>query len=209
MEIVRANEKHLAEIGKLWMEFMLFSRDIDPVFTPKDNTIPIFIKEHLRPAMETENSLVLIALNIGQVVGYLYSFISELSSLDKRDKYGVVHDLFITYAFRHRGIGEKMFKEIIRWFQENNIDRVELDVITENLIASSFWEKQGFTEIETCSEGIAKVNYLVFSNLLKELLGFYSIPGAGIMLEDQASSEENSVIHESPPFFLKYWLKIH
>ena len=148
IKIVRANEQHITELGNLWMEFMRYSQDINSVFTPQDGTIPIFIKEYLRPAMDAENSLVLVALDEGKVVGYSYSLISEPSNLEKRAKYGCVHDLFITVAHRRKGIGEKMLGETIEWFHSNDIHRVELDVIAQNQVASSFWEKHGFTEFK-------------------------------------------------------------
>lgn len=148
MEIVTAKEHHISEIGRLWLEFMRFSQDTDPIFTPQDGTIPIFIDEYLRPAMEAENSLVLVALDEGKVVGYSYSLINKPSNLEKREKYGCVHDVFITREYRRKGIGEMMFNEIMNWFQSNDVHRVELDVIAQNQVASSFWEKHGFTDFK-------------------------------------------------------------
>jgi hypothetical protein len=81
IEIVKANENHVAEISNLWMEFMLYTRYVDPIFAPQDDMIPIFIKEYLRPAMDAKNSLILVALVKGQVVGYSYSLINEPSNL--------------------------------------------------------------------------------------------------------------------------------
>jgi len=130
------------------MEFMRYSRDIDPVFTPQDGAIPIFIKEYLRPAMEAENSLVLVALDEGNAIGYSYSLINEKSSLEDREKYGCIHDLFITVAHRRKGIGEKMLGEILKWFHSRDIYRIELDVLTQNQIASSFWEKHAFKDFK-------------------------------------------------------------
>lgn len=148
IEIVRANEHHITELGNLWMEFMRYSHEIDPVFTPHDGTIPIFIKEYLHPAMEAENSLVLVALDEGNVVGYSYSLIIETSNLEDRVKYGCIHDLFITVAHRRKGIGEKMLGEIMKWFYSNDIHRIELDVIAQNQVASSFWKKHGFRDFK-------------------------------------------------------------
>jgi ribosomal protein S18 acetylase RimI-like enzyme len=34
--------------------------------------------------------------------------------------------------------------EIMKWFQSNNIDRVELQNTAKNPLANSFWQKQGF-----------------------------------------------------------------
>ena len=84
IEIAKAKEQHIIEIGNLWMEFMRFSQDINSVFTPQDGAITLFINEYLRPAMGAKNSLVLVALEDKKVVGYSYSLINEISNLADR-----------------------------------------------------------------------------------------------------------------------------
>lgn len=69
IEIVRAEEKHLPEIGKLWWEFMLYHQDIDPWFTPLDDATPGFLESYVRGRyMKSENGLVLAAVENGKVV---------------------------------------------------------------------------------------------------------------------------------------------
>ena len=148
IQIVRAQEEHVTDLGNLWMEFMRHSQDIDPIFTPQDGAIPVFIREHLRPAMEAENSLVLVALDDEKVAGYSYSLIIGTSNLEARAKYGCIHDLFITATYRRKGIGNRIVTEIMKWFHLNDIHRVELDVLVQNQIASSFWRKHGFEDFK-------------------------------------------------------------
>lgn len=148
VKIVRADEEYITDLGNLWMEFMRHSQDIDPIFTPKDGAIPVFIREYLRPAMEAKNSLVLVALDDEKVAGYSYSLIIGTSNLEARAKYGCIHDLFITATHRRKGIGGRMVAEIMKWFHSNDIHRVELDVLTQNQIASSFWRRQGFSDFK-------------------------------------------------------------
>ena len=148
IQIIRAIEEHVTDLGNLWMEFMRYTQDVDPVFTPQDGAIPVFIKEYLRPAMEAENSLVLVALDEEKVVGYSYSLINETSNLADRAKYGCIHDLFITATHRMKGISDRIVSEIMKWFRLNDIHRVELDVLAQNQIASSFWRKQGFADFK-------------------------------------------------------------
>ena len=146
IEITKADEPHIPELGNLWMEFMLYSQSIDEIYAPADDSIPLFIKDYLRPAMEAENSLVLVALDGGRAVGYSYSLIKEPSDLNTRDKWGCIHDMFVTSEYRNRGIGKQLYSEILRWFHSNGISRVELEVITQNIPAVSFWEKHGFID---------------------------------------------------------------
>jgi len=148
IEIVRAEERHISDIGKLWLEFMRFSQDIDPIFEPHDGAVPVFEEKYLLPAMKSENSLVLVVLDGEKVVAYSYSLIIDSSDLEKRKKYGYVHDVFVTAGYRRRGIGEKMYAEILKWFHSKDVDRVELQVIVKNQMAYSFWRKHGYLDFQ-------------------------------------------------------------
>jgi ribosomal protein S18 acetylase RimI-like enzyme len=147
IEIVKAKEEYITELGDLWMGFMRFHANMDPVYEPPDGAIHVYVDEYLRPAMTEKNSLVLAALDGQQVVGYSYSVIVEPHKLNKREKYGKIHDMFIAARYRRGGIGMRMFSEIAKWFHSNDINRIELDVMVRNQAASSFWEKLGFTDL--------------------------------------------------------------
>ncbi|MBN2240972.1 MAG: GNAT family N-acetyltransferase [Dehalococcoidales bacterium] len=147
IEILKAEERHVPEIGDLWWEFMKYSREIDAIHEPEEDSKPIFEDNYLRPAMNDENSLVLAAIEDGIVRGYSYSLIVDKSELTTQDRFGCIHDMFITQNARNSGIGENMLKEIYTWFTANGIERIELDVLKNNRPAENFWRKQGFSEI--------------------------------------------------------------
>ena len=145
IEIVKAEEKHVTAIGQLWWEFMLFHQDIDTWFTPRKGSIPGFEENQVRRLMKSEDGLVLIALDKGKVIGYSLSEIRGPAVAFGRDKWGYVHDMAVTAKYRRRGIGEKMLTEIMKWLQLKNVNRIELQTTAQNLVANSFWQKQGFT----------------------------------------------------------------
>ena len=147
IRIIRANEKHIPELGNLWMEFMRFSQNIEAIHEPKDDAIQIFANEYLRPAMEADNNLVLVAVDGEHVVGYSYSLIPEPSNLVKRKRYGIIHDMFITSQYRRQGIAKMLFNEIVKWLNSNDVRRIELDVMKRNQVASEFWGKLGFMDL--------------------------------------------------------------
>jgi ribosomal protein S18 acetylase RimI-like enzyme len=144
IEIVKAEEKHVADIGRLWWEFILFHQDIDPIWTPLEGSIPGFIENHLRRFMKSEDGLVLVAGDKGKVIGYSLAEIRRISPGLKREKYGYIDEMAVTANYQRRGIGEKMLADIMRWFQSNDIKRVELGTTTQNVVGNSFWQKQGF-----------------------------------------------------------------
>lgn len=143
--IIKAEEKHVTAIGQLFLEFIKFHADIDPIWTPIDNPIPDMVENHLRRFMKSDDGLVLVAQDKERVVGYSLSEIKSFSPGAKRGKYGYVDTMAITASYRRSGIGEKMFAEIIKWFQLNDIKRVEIQTASQSVGANSFWQKQGFT----------------------------------------------------------------
>ncbi len=145
IEIIRAKEEHVAAIGQLYLEFIKFHEDIDTIWSPIDDPIPDMTENHLRRFMKSDDGLVLVAIDKKQVVGYSLSEIKRITPGSKRGKYGYVDTMAITAGYRRTGIGEKMFTEIIKWFQSNDIDRVEVQTASQSLGANSFWQKQGFT----------------------------------------------------------------
>ena len=144
VEIIRAEEHHISDIAKLWLEFMRFNQDSEPIFTSRNGAIPGFEAEQVRRLMESEDGLVLVALDEGRVVGYSSSEIRGRRY--KPGKWGAVYDVAVTARYRRRGIGGEILREILKWFQSRNIDHVELEVLAKNQVAYSFWKKHGFTD---------------------------------------------------------------
>jgi ribosomal protein S18 acetylase RimI-like enzyme len=144
VEIVKAEEKHVTAIGKLWWEFMEFHQQVEPIFIPREGAIPGFEENQVRRLMKSEEGQVLVALDGTKVVGYSLSEIRAASPGFKRGKYGYIHDTAVTASHRRKGIGKMMVAEIMRWFQANNIHRIELNAAAHNVVANSFWQTQGF-----------------------------------------------------------------
>jgi ribosomal protein S18 acetylase RimI-like enzyme len=145
IDIVRAEERHIPDIGKLWLEFMRFHQDIDPIFTPREGAVPGFEENQVQRLIKSDDGLVLVALDKEQVVGYSLSEIKGPSPGLKSKKFGYIHDMAVTASYRRAGIGEKMLGEAIKWFSSKNIDRVELEITAKNQVAASFWKKHRFT----------------------------------------------------------------
>ena len=145
IEIAKAQECHVEDIGKLFWEFIVFHQNIDAIWTPGNNAIPCFIEDHLSKFMKSEDRLALVALDDSRSIGYSLSEIKRIPPGPKREDYGYIDQLAITAIYRRRGVGEKMYAEIVKWFQSRGIRRIELGTTARNTVANSFWQKQGFT----------------------------------------------------------------
>jgi ribosomal protein S18 acetylase RimI-like enzyme len=146
IKIIKAEERHVSDICRLWLEFMHFHQNVDPIFTPREDAVPGFEENQVRRLMKSEDGLVLVASDGERVIGYSLSEIQGPLKGLKREKFGYIHDMAVTANYRRKGIGEKMFDAILKWFHTKGIDRVELELAARNQVACSFWEKHGFTD---------------------------------------------------------------
>lgn len=143
IEIVRADEKHVTAIGKLWWELMMFHQNIDHIFTPAESANLSFEENMVRRLMRSADGLALVALDNAKVVGFSLAEIKNTPGF-RRGKLGFISDMTVLTSHRRRGIGGMMLTEITQWFKSKNITRVELQTAALNAVSNSFWEKQGF-----------------------------------------------------------------
>jgi ribosomal protein S18 acetylase RimI-like enzyme len=146
-KIIKAQEKHIPAIKELWWEFICFHTDIEPFFTPVDNAVESFEKEFLRKEMKSDKSLVQVSLDGEKVIGYSISEIQYIPS-SKIGRCGYINHLHVAKDYRRQGIGEKMYNEIITWFQKKDIKVVELQLTTKNEVAYNFWRKLGYKDLQ-------------------------------------------------------------
>lgn len=148
ISIVEAKKAHLPEIIEIWKEFMDFHKDIDPFFA-RNKDAHHKVKQYLRKSIRSKKSKVLVALSEREVVAYSLSRIAEYPPVFEHTTFGYIADLAVKQEFQKQGIGEGLLIEIKKWFAEQGVERVELEVASENKIGNSFWKKQGFREYKS------------------------------------------------------------
>ncbi|MBN1176859.1 MAG: GNAT family N-acetyltransferase [Dehalococcoidales bacterium] len=147
IEIIKAEERHITAICDLWLEFMRYTGDSDPFFIVDEGSKAGFERDYLRPHMEPEKNLVLVAMDGDKMAGYLHGEVKDVPHYI-HGQIGYVQHLFVTEAYRRRGIGEKLYNEIIQWFRSRDIKRVHLDALVKNKVANSFWRKHGYKDFQ-------------------------------------------------------------
>jgi ribosomal protein S18 acetylase RimI-like enzyme len=113
------------------------------VFTPR----PGFYDEvgvKYREAMSTENAVVLVAEDEGEIVGMSYGEVripSRFSDERALELSGVV----VRTGYRGRGVGRALVQEAARFAGELGVEWIELKTFSPNQGAMAFWEGLGFT----------------------------------------------------------------
>ncbi|MGB2698537.1 MAG: GNAT family N-acetyltransferase [Candidatus Zixiibacteriota bacterium] len=145
MKISLATDAHIPEIIELWKEFIDFHKNIDPHFTRSPDG-HLHFEKLVKDLIKAEDSLVLVAIEKGQIVAYSISKIGEYPPVFGHLRYGNITDLAVKTDYQRKGIGGKMLRRIFKWFESHNINRIELRVASGNQIGDSFWRKHGFKE---------------------------------------------------------------
>jgi len=123
---------------------MLFHQRIDSIFTPRESSIPGFEENQVRRMMRFEDGLVLVALDGEKVVGYTLAEIKKPPIAFTREKHVNIIDAAVTASYRRKGVGKALFLTVFSWAKEKGITRMELSTAAKNMVANSFWQKQGF-----------------------------------------------------------------
>jgi GNAT superfamily N-acetyltransferase len=146
IEIVKAEEHHLLELGEVWKEFMDFHTRIDPYLIRKADGHIIFLNYARELMAKPDENLLLVALDNGRVVGYSLSMVAKRAPVFEQQVYGLISDMAVMGSHRRKGVGEKMLAEIMKWFRSKGINRMELSVAHGNPVGGPFWKKQGFKD---------------------------------------------------------------
>ena len=109
-------------------------------------TVPIEgVKRKLAMSKESENSVVLIALDGEQIISR-----AELDGYyPARIRHRAIFSISVKKEYWNQGIGTEMLKRIIGQAKKMKLRVIELEVISDNARGIRLYHKMGFTDIGT------------------------------------------------------------
>ena len=139
--IRQAVQADLPNVVSLWQEHQEYHAGIDPHFERAENANAGFLK-FLQENLEEIGLFVAEADE--KLVGFVLAEVATRPPCFAQREYGMIDDLAVTEARRGRGIGQRLVKQAMAWFEEKSIKRVETRVVMANELASRFWKEAGF-----------------------------------------------------------------
>ena len=107
-------------------------------------TVPIEgVRRKLAMSKDSENSIVLIALDNGQIIARAELEGYYAARIHHRAKFSIS----VRKEYWNQGIGTEMIKRIVEQAKKMKIKIIELEVITDNAGAISLYHKMGFVDI--------------------------------------------------------------
>lgn len=122
---------------------VLFRRDQAPTLDEEET--------FLKMIDTSERSVVFMAEVGGKVVGMLDFHGHKKEQCAHCGGFG----MSVHHAWRHRGIGSLLLKELFNWASSRNFRRIELEVFSNNLPAISLYNKLGFMHEGRKSEAVS------------------------------------------------------
>lgn len=142
MKVRRAGDPDLPAITALFEELDGLQRDWR-VFTPRPGFYD-WVADKYRQALNTDEALVLVAEDGGDIVGMAYGEIqvpSRFSDERALDLSGVV----VRAGYRGKGVGRALVAGAADFAAESGIGHVTLNTFSQNANAMAFWQAMGFS----------------------------------------------------------------
>ena len=153
MIIKEANSEQISKIIDLWIEFM---KEHDEIiinenselkeFEIKDENMGDAYSKFLKSHIESEDGVVFIAEENGEIVGYTLIFIKDEIPIYKNKKIGYISDLYVKKDFRNKGISSRLMDKSMEWFKEKKIKFISAPLYSDNKFAHSLCKKWGFVD---------------------------------------------------------------
>lgn len=127
--IMQVHKLHVNERNDIY-------KDVDPINF-----------EEFRTELSNSNNIYLIAELENEIVGICFSQIKEISNnkIMKNRKILHIENICVDENHQKKGIGKKLYKQIVQLAKEKNIDNIELMVWGFNENAIKFYKNLGMS----------------------------------------------------------------
>ena len=145
MVLIRNPKKQdIQFIVKLVKKMVDYHQAIDKYYKDYSGYDDIEISDHFEKLMKDRDTKIIIAEENKKVIGYFMGVIEKAPQYVLPKEIGVIFDAFIEEEYRNQGVGKKIFKELLEWFEKKKVKHIELTVDARNKIGLRAWKKFGF-----------------------------------------------------------------
>jgi GNAT superfamily N-acetyltransferase len=92
---------------------------------------------------ESPDHTAFIAEANGRIIGYLAGSFAVKAYRSLHNPFGELDNMFVEEAFRHAGVGARLFDAFKAWLIQNQVDRVSVAAFSRNAQALNFYRTLG------------------------------------------------------------------
>jgi GNAT superfamily N-acetyltransferase len=139
-----ATVEDLDRIQPMWQALYQHQFEHGMLLRLPDGAYDAWLKS-IQPFLGRFASVVLAELN-GEMVGFVAGRIRTLPPYFGSATIGAISEVFVSNQHRSRGIGQRLLAFALEWFAEQQITRVELQVVAGNPDGIRFYRQLGWHE---------------------------------------------------------------
>ncbi|MCC6930980.1 MAG: GNAT family N-acetyltransferase [Gemmatimonadaceae bacterium] len=113
-------------------------------FIPTRERTPADYASFLIRQLDDPKSIVLVADDHGDVIGYVYATDEGHDYMSLRGPAGVLQDILVAPEFRRRGVGEQLLTAAIDTLRARGISQIVLSTAERNAEAQRLFARAGF-----------------------------------------------------------------
>lgn len=136
MQIVKATNDHVAEVGRLF--------DLYRQFYECDADLETATR-YIADRINNDESDIFVALDGDSAVGFVQLYRS-FCSVEVMKIY-ILYDLYVDASCRNNGVGAQLMNRATEWAQENGAGRLDLQTAHTNFPGQHLYEKLGYQKV--------------------------------------------------------------
>lgn len=142
MIIRAATHNDADEIGEMWLDLIAYHRQLDATIPAPTVDGEQRYAQRMRYGIDDTYFQIYVAADEDQLVGYVFGTIIDLlPEMFEEQRAGMIGDIYVRPAFRHRGVGKQLMSVMKDWFRLRNVSFYEWYVSSANASAIKFWEE--------------------------------------------------------------------
>jgi ribosomal protein S18 acetylase RimI-like enzyme len=143
--IRKARRKDWLILAKLHREFRFFHFKIIDKISRKFRIFEShYSQREFYNILRKRNSRYLVALAGQQIIGFAIAKIEKNRYYKRKVSEGIITELYITKDYRGQGVAQKLKKVMYDWFDEKDVEFIELAVYSDNRKAIDVYKNWGF-----------------------------------------------------------------
>jgi GNAT superfamily N-acetyltransferase len=91
-------------------------------------------------------SVVVLGVEAGQYAGFAAGRTRNLQPYFGTGQVGAISEVFVGEPWRGQGLGRRLVERAVEWYRQQEISRVELQVVSGNPEAVKFYERLGWQQ---------------------------------------------------------------
>jgi len=143
LEIRKGTTNDVSAIVPLWVGFMDFHAELDPMFTRLPEGVDNWTR-YITEKLTDEDFAVFVAGEDGTLIGYTVVFLKEYPPIWTVKGCGFIDEMFVDPEHRGRGVGRKLYQSAEDWLRNKGAPHLELKVDLDNEPSRDFWARMGF-----------------------------------------------------------------